>query len=297
MEIFKGENLLEFTSRFDSDESCKIYLAGIKWENGFVCTKCGHDKSQIRKDYSRTCNKCSHTESPTAGTLFHKVKFGLKKAFHIAFELCACTRGISSSQLAKRYGISYCTAWLFAHKVRLGMKSSCSMPMEGRVHVDEFVMGGKEEGKQGRSYDTKKKKVVCAVELTKEDKVKRIYALVVPDYSSKSLRTIFDKHISKQAQVTTDEWKGYKPIKKDYAIEQIPSNSGQNFKAMHTMIHQIKGTVRAIHSYIAKGHTDSYPAEHCFRVNRSIFKETIFHSLVSRMVMANPSSYQKIICT
>ena len=49
--------------------------------------------------------------------------------------------------------------------------------------------------------------------LLTQGKVKRFYALKIPDFSSKSLRTIFDKHISKTAQVTTDEWKGYKPIK------------------------------------------------------------------------------------
>ena len=38
-------------------------------------------KYQVRKDFSRTCNICGDTESPTAGTLFHRLKFGLRKAF------------------------------------------------------------------------------------------------------------------------------------------------------------------------------------------------------------------------
>ena len=46
------------------------------------------------------------------------------------------------------------------------MKSSGNYPMTGIVHVDEFVVGGQEEGKPGKSYDNKKKKAVCAVELT-----------------------------------------------------------------------------------------------------------------------------------
>ena len=98
-------------------------------------------------------------------------------------------------------------------KIREAMKSSESHKMNDSVQVDEFTIGGKEEGKQGRSYDTKKKKVLCAMELTDRGKVKRFYALKIPDYSSKSLRTIFDKHIDKTAYITTDEWKGYKPIK------------------------------------------------------------------------------------
>ena len=51
-------------------------------------------------------------------------------------------------------------------KVGEAMKSSESHKMNDRVQVDEFTIGGKEEGKQGRSYDTKKKKVLCAMELT-----------------------------------------------------------------------------------------------------------------------------------
>jgi len=71
------------------------------------------------------------------------------------------------------------------------------------------VVGGHEESKQGRSYDSKKKKVVCAVELTDKGKVKRFYALKIDNFSAKSLSKIFDKHISKNAKITTDNWKGY----------------------------------------------------------------------------------------
>lgn len=55
-------------------------------------------------------------------------------------------------------------------KVREAMKSSENHPLTGVVHVDEFVVGGKESGKPAISYDAKKKKVVCAVELTEEGK-------------------------------------------------------------------------------------------------------------------------------
>ena len=36
-----------------------------------ILRKCGHKKYQVRKDFSRTCNICGDTESPTAGTLFY----------------------------------------------------------------------------------------------------------------------------------------------------------------------------------------------------------------------------------
>lgn len=43
-------------------------------------------------------------------------------------------------------------------KVRKAMKSSQKYPLAELVHVDEFTVGGKEDGKQGRSYDSKKEK-------------------------------------------------------------------------------------------------------------------------------------------
>jgi hypothetical protein len=35
------------------------------------------------------------------------------------------------------------------HKVRKVMKSRAHHPMKGNIHVDEFVIGGKETGKVG----------------------------------------------------------------------------------------------------------------------------------------------------
>jgi len=154
--------------------------------------------------------------------------------------MATTTKGLSASYTGVRYGRAENTAGLFMHKVREAMKSSGNNPIAGRVNVDKSVVGGKETGRQGRSYISEKKKAVCAVELTTDGKVKRFYALRIDDFSSKSLKVLLEKHINKDAKVTTDEWKGYRPIAKDYDIEQIPGMYGLNFKALHTVIHQVK---------------------------------------------------------
>jgi len=131
------------------------------------------------------------------------------------------TKSLSASQLAVRYGMCENTARMFMYKVREAMKSSGKNPMDGAVHIYEFVVGGKENEKPGRSYDSKKKKVICAVQLTEDGKVKRFYVQKIEDFSSKSLRKIFIKRLDKNTQVTTDQCKGYRPIAKDYNITQI----------------------------------------------------------------------------
>ena len=114
-------------------------------------------------------------------------------------------------------------------------------------------------------------------------------------FQSKSLRTIFDKHISKTARVTTDEWKGYRPIK-DYNITQISSNDGKNFPTLHKVIHQVKSWIRGIYSWVSEFNTDRYLAEYSFRINRSQSKETIFNKLMKRMLEREPIFQSLLIC-
>ena len=80
MDIFKGQNLLEFSDRFKTNLDCKEYLSDLKEETDYKCLKCNHKAYQRKADFSRQCNVCNHRESATANTLFHKVKFGLRKA-------------------------------------------------------------------------------------------------------------------------------------------------------------------------------------------------------------------------
>ncbi len=194
MNIFKGQNLLEFSDRFKTNDDCKEYLAGIKWNDGFECRKCEHKKAQVRKDFSRTCNICSHHESATSNTLFHKVKFGVRKAFFIVFEMATSTKSLSASYVSVRFGVTEKTASLFMHKVREAMGRSDNNPMDGTIHVDEFVLGGREKKESNND-----------VELTEDEMVKRMYAMRIENFAAKPLQYIFVDHISRDAKITTDK--------------------------------------------------------------------------------------------
>jgi hypothetical protein len=295
MDLFKGQNLLEFSERFKSDLDCKEYLAFIKQKTPYKCLKCNHTACQIKDDFGRQCNICNYRESPSANTLFHKVKFGLRKAFFICFEMSTTTKSLSASYMGVRYGVTEKTARMFMMKIREAMSSSGNNPMDGIVHVDEFVVGGKEDGKTGRSYDTKKKKAVTAVQLTEDGKVKRMYAMRIDDFSAESLQYIFVNHISRDAKVTTDKWRGYRPISKAYDIEQIESNGGLNFKALHTMIHQVKSWIRTTYSWVSEFNINRYFSEFCFRLNRSQSKDSIFNNLVNKMVEADSIENSELV--
>ena len=205
------------------------------------------------------------------------------------------TKSFSASQTAVRFGVHERTARMFMKKIREAMKSREDFPMKGVVNVDEYVVGSYEEGKPGRSYDSNKKKAVCAVELTDDGKVKRFYTFQIPDYSAKSLRKMFERHIDITAKVTTDKWKGYNPIAKDYDLTQILSDKGSKFKALHVMIHQVKSWIRTTYSWVSQNNINRYFDEFCYRINRSQSKDIIFNNLIKRMVKANNICHREII--
>lgn len=63
------------------------------------------------------------------------------------------------------------------------------------VHVDEFTVGGKEQGKKARSYDSKKKKAIIAVELSEKHKAKRVYVKSIDEFCFRINRSQFKQSI------------------------------------------------------------------------------------------------------
>lgn len=83
---FESLSVFDFQKQFTDDNSCLEYLSEIKWTLGFVCPKCGHNHyCKATKKHSRQCTRCNNISSPTSGTLFHKVKFPILKAFYIVY--------------------------------------------------------------------------------------------------------------------------------------------------------------------------------------------------------------------
>lgn len=284
---FEGQNEIDFLARFSKREECYAHLYYYKWSNGFKCTHCNSiEEHHCSKPYHKRCKNCLQIISPTANTLFHNMKFGIEKAFYIVFKMSATTKSVSAEQLAKMVGINRKSALLFQQKVRLAMKSSEQYPLNGQVEVDEAFIGGKEEGKIGRGAEDKVQ-VAVAVEKNGATGMKRMYVRVIKNASTAEIKDIFSRHISVDAQILTDKWSGYSPLKESYNITQEKSEPDKNFKVMHRCIQQLKSWIRGIHHSVSPVYIQGYLDEFCFRINRSIFKKTIFENLLQRMVSTN----------
>lgn len=292
---FKSLSIFEFQAQFPDDESCLRYLSSLKWKDGFSCKKCSNDKfCKGIGTYDRQCSKCNYLESPTAGTLFHKVKFPLLKAFWIVYYISTNKKGISSTELSRKLELRQKTCWLFKQKVMNAMKSSGKNPMNGNVEIDEFVLGGQEEGVIGRKNKSKKL-VVLAIEKS-EKGVKRIYAKEISCSSKKNLGEFIKTTVSKDASIRTDAFSSYRSLEKEMPNLKTEKSEkkGKNFGRIHRIIMGFKGWLRGTHGHAE--HLQSYLNEYCYRFNKHFMKENIFENLIKRMIFSDPLTYKQIIC-
>jgi uncharacterized protein (DUF983 family) len=285
---FIGVNSIKFNKSFSSDEDCYSYISAIKWEQGYKCKRCGKEKFMKGvKPFSRRCSSCKYDESPTAGTMFDKVKFSLLVAFHIAFKISTKVKGMSSLELSHEFELRQPTCWEFKWKIQQAMQSSKQYSLEGEVHMDEFFIGGQEEQKRGRSKGKKRLVIIALEKVT--DGVGRAYAQIIEHASAAEFKPFFNTYINKDANVITDEWNGYLPLKKEYInLKQIPSNGGKNFPDLHIHIMNLKSWLRGIHHHCSKERLQGYLDEYHYRYNRRNNMDTIFDLLIKRMINNEP---------
>ena len=123
--MFRGITNEAFRQYFQIDEDCLKYLAELKWKAGYRCRRCGCEQWwKGRMYFDRRCQRCGYNESPTSGTLFHKLKISLLTAFEMCYLLTVRKKGMSSCELGRCFGIQQKSAWYFKCMVQEAMKSS-----------------------------------------------------------------------------------------------------------------------------------------------------------------------------
>jgi predicted RNA-binding Zn-ribbon protein involved in translation (DUF1610 family) len=293
---FKSLSIFEFSERFPDNRACMKYLAEQKWQGGFVCPKCGHTNfCRGIHEFDRQCTRCNRLVSPTCGTMFHRLKFPIVKAFWIIYYLSTNKKGMSSCELSRKLSLRQKTCWAFKQKVAHAMKSSGTHPLVGKVEVDETVVGGSEEGVCGRK-NGKKKIVVLAIEKRGKG-VGRIYGKVIKNSSTKELGGFMKRAIDAEAEIKADKWSGYTPLKQNFKnLTQVCSGKkGRNFPEMHRVIMGFKGWLRGTHGHAE--HLQAYVDEYCYRFNRASMKQGIFENLLSKMMLAKPITHKYIYLT
>jgi transposase-like protein len=290
--MFKGMTIFEFHEKFKDDNDCLKYLADLRWANGFSCDRCkSNEYGKGNEELHRRCKGCGANYSPTSGTMFHKVKFSLRKAFYICYRVTVSKKGMASTELSREINLRQKTVWAFKRKVQEAMKSSEQYPLKGNIEVDEFVIGGPEKGKPGRSKGSKRI-VALAVEKPGDGLIGRAYGLQIQNYSSEEIGKLLNKHVDKDATIVADGWSAYDKLSQQWNIDLQESGKGANYVELHTVIMNFKSWLRGIYHKCSTDHTQAYLNEYFYRFNRRSFNETAFERFVARMI-EHPPMYQK----
>ena len=219
------KTIMEFETRFNTEEACRDYLFKLRWPKGFQCPCCMNDKAWPLNNLLYQCTTCDHKVSVISGTIFHGTHKPLVLWFRVIWWLTGQKNGASALFIQKIMGLgSYKTAWVWLHKLRRAMVTPGRDNLSGIVEVDETYIGGKKPGKRGRGAEGKSL-VVIAVEIN-GSKIGRIRLRKVPDASSKSLNNAIEMTINKGSMIQTDDWNGYNHLKSlGYIHEIIRQNS------------------------------------------------------------------------
>jgi transposase-like protein len=283
MEAFK--NILELTQYFKDEETCRNYLAQIRWNGKPICPYCGHDKVYTIENGKRF--KCANREcyskfSVTVGTIFEDTKIPLQKWFIGIYLGCNHKKGISSLQLGRDLNITQKSAWFLLHRVREMLKDNAPDLLSNMVEVDETYVGGKAKNKhkskrvkgtQGRSTETK----TVMFGLLERDG--RVIVKKVPNAKKKTLQGLIKANVKGGSTVVSDEWRGYNRLSSKYVhlrvnhSQDIFVNGIAHTQSIDGFWSLFKRGILGIYHSVSEKHIDRYCDEFAYRYNQRLFSQ------------------------
>lgn len=230
----------------------------------------------------------------------HSTRTPLQVWFWAAYLVATHHPGISAVQLQRQLGIArYETAWLILHKLRRAMVAPERSRLRGAVEVDEFYVGGIEQGRgAGRKSDSSKAIVVAAVELRGQGSG-RLRLGVVPDLSNTNLCGFVEEAVEPGAVVHTDAWQGYRRLDRlgyDHRpSSQRPAAPGEwLLPRAHRSISNLKAWLHGTHRDVSRVHLQVYLDEFVFRHNRRRTPMAAFQTLLGLGAHRPPTTYREI---
>ena len=144
----------ELQAWFPDDRACLLYLARLRWPDGFVCPSCTSTRAWQTAKGRWMCATCGRQTSVTAGTIFHRIRTPLSTWFAAIWFLTSQKNGMSALGLQRVLGFgSYETAWAWLQKLRRAMVRPDRDLLSGVVELDEVFVGNESRGAAGGMKD------------------------------------------------------------------------------------------------------------------------------------------------
>jgi hypothetical protein len=296
-------NLLNFTTTFPDEQSCKLKWKAIRDKAGIVCPHCGSRAHYWKSDKEcYECKQCKYRQSLRSNTIMHGSQLPFRYWF-VAFHLLTSTKkSFSAKELQRQLGhTNYEAIWALLHKLRMTMgKRDEQYTLSGILELDEgfFSTEQNEEDKQkplkrGRGSQKKSKVLVMAesTPVTEEKQngkpsrsVNHIKMLVIEDLKSETIDNMVTKNVSASSEIDSDNSTSYTNLK-NLVAQHRPQvirkeDIGKILPWVHIAISNAKRILLNTFHDIKPEYLQSYLNEFCYKFNRRYFGELQFDRLL-----------------
>lgn len=302
--------LIEFTERFDSEESCENYLKEIREKEGVVCAKCGSRKHYWDKaSKSWRCAKCGHETTLTSGTVMHGSKLPLRYWFLAMHLMTSTKKTISAAEMQRQIGHKrYQPIWEMMHKLRSVMgKRDEKYKLAGILELDEgyFSIANplKEEEELKCGIGSQKKaKVLVMVESEKADEPKaggksrkcgHIKMQVISDLKADTFEREARAAVEEGSTVVMDNLRSHVGVERVVERSERQTVLGKDAPKVlpwvHIAIANAKSLLQDMYHGIKGEFLQSYLDEFCYKFNRKYFGDRVFDRLVVAGAVSRPT--------
>lgn len=271
------KSLRDLRAIFRTNEDCIKFLEELIWEGEPVSPYDKSSKVYECKDGRYKCKNTGKEFNILTGTLFQGTKIPLPTWFEIIFREHSDKRGLSSTTVARDYGITQRTAWHMLHKIRNAMGKENHQELNGTVEVDEYYEGG---SLKNMHYDKK-----LAVKEKEHQNKKLLQGFVerggnavinvIPDRSDSTLAAGVLRYVEPGSVLYSDDNPSYQKLPPLYNQSIVVHSKGnyvcKDNKDIYTNTIEsvwavFNGTIET-HIHVSEKHLQNYANELIFRYN------------------------------
>lgn len=273
------KNLEQLKSKLKTQEDCLRYYESVRFEEGYFCPHCNHEKHyKLKKQFSYRCanTSCRKTFNVLTKTIFENTKIPLTFWFTALYLSATLKKGINSTALSHVLGIRQPTCWFMLHRIREGYKGKENNMLKGTVEADESYVGGKlsnnheskikENNRLGRGMQ--QTPIVSMIERNGSVKT-----FVSPDVSGAAIYQLITENIERGETLITDGFTSYKWVGKQYnhiAVKHDKSRITYGDKHTNNVegyFSQFKRMIYGVYHQVSRKHLQRYCHEMDFRHN------------------------------
>lgn len=284
-------DIIKLVKMFPDGNSARKFIEKIRWNGHVTCPICGSRRITHRGKYKEgyyRCNDCKKEFTVRTNTMMERSHITLDKWIIAIYLFVTCRNGISSHELAGRLGIKQHSAWYMLQRIRMAAGNGDKL-LKGIIEADETYIGGKEkfkhESKKAHAGRGAVNKVAVFGMIARNG---HVVAKVVDNTKSNTLFGLFQRFVTADSIIYTDEFSAYDRLKelgyvhdkvnhkaKQYVNGKVYTNTIENFWS------NLKGRIRGTYHSVARKHLQKYVDETAFSFNEGNAKIKVMDRMTS----------------